>query len=123
MLNKSFTGSNKMYAVLQARNSGETFHIQGKGQKVNRDYGVAENIDAENLPESFVDWADTLDHIFESLAGTGKKYFRLQAKIVGNSLHVQIPGPENNRNYGMAFEISSSLLPDITAFVKAELGI
>lgn len=122
MLNKSFTGSNVNYVVLQARNSDGTFHIQGKGVETNRNYGVAENIEAEDFPEDFVDWTDTLDIIYNSLAGTDKKYFRLQAKITNNYLHIQVPGPEWNRNYGLSFEVSSDILPEVTAFVKAELG-
>lgn len=122
MLNKSFTGSSKNYVVLQARNSNGTFHIQGKGKDINRDYGVAENISADKFPQDFSEWSDSLDHIYPSLAGTDRKYFRLQAKVIGEYLHIQVPGPESNRNYGMAFEISSEDLPDVTAFVQAELG-
>ena len=122
MLNKSFTNSGVNYVVLQARNSDGTFHIQGKGVETNRNYGVAENISEENFPEDFIDWMDELDYIYPSLAGTDKKYFRLQAKLMSNSLHIQIPGPENNRKYGMAFEIAQENLPEVTAFVKAELG-
>jgi len=121
MLNKSFTGSNKNYVVLQARLSDDYFHIQGKGKEVNRNYGVAEDISAENFGAD-IDWTDSLDHINSSLAGTDRKYFRFQAKIAGTNLHIQIPGPELNRNYGLSMNIPVEVLPNVAQFVKAELG-
>lgn len=121
MLNKSFTGSKVNYVVLQARVSGDTLHIQGSGKEINRSYGVAQNVPLVKFGAD-TDWLDTLDTNNDSLAGTNKKYFEFQAKIQSDTLHIQIPGPEFNRDYGLSMNVPQGVMPDVTKFVKAELG-
>ena len=41
----------------------------------------------------------------ESLAGTGRAYVLGQMRVRDNSLHIQVPGPEGNREYGQVADL------------------
>jgi hypothetical protein len=48
---QSLAGTGEEYVVIQARVYSDGLHIQGAGEKVNRDYGVAATIPWDSVPE------------------------------------------------------------------------
>ena len=60
-----------------------------------------------------------------SLAGTGKRYYPLQAKADGSTLHFQAKGPNSNlghshRDYGIAVDITAP--PELVKWVSEQKG-
>jgi hypothetical protein len=43
--------------------------------------------------------------IADSFSGSGVTYFQAQAKLVGETLHIQAQGTGGNREYGVAFDV------------------
>ena len=108
---ESLAGTGVNYAVIQARirKDGGTLHIQGKGEDVNRTYGVAIDVTEEALGEELCCYMESLNAPLSSLyPGSQAKYFELQAKVAKsiNKIHLQIPSVcEHNREYGASFEL------------------
>jgi hypothetical protein len=118
MTNKSFASGNMNYVPLQAYvRDGESLHIQGVGKKVNRIYGVAVDISVDEFDPDLLDYFKSLNHTEKSKA-SDQLYFKMQAKTVGDSVHFQVPGPEWNRSYGVAFNAED--LYDLVEFINQE---
>lgn len=101
----SMAGTGKAYTALQARRRGDVLHVQGEGCEANRCYGVAFDIPKEQLGNGLWEWMRSLKTSLTSLAGTGRTYFRLQARQRDDQLHFQVEGMEFNRCYGAAFDL------------------
>jgi len=113
---KSFV-TDKPYVEIQGRMRDGTLHIQGRGSEVNRQYGVAVNVQA---PKQLADWLDQQSHTLFSLAGTVARYVPMQARIKGGRIHVQVAGTPLNRGYGAAFDVDGAA--DLEAFIRNEVG-
>lgn len=118
-MNNSLANTGVSYVPLQAYvRDNDSLHIQGTGLKVNRDYGVAVDIDINNFDEDFIEYFNNLPHTLSSKVSE-KMYFPLQAKVVGDSVHFQISGPQFNRSYGASFDAEE--LYDLIDFINLEL--
>lgn len=118
MIKPSLTGSGKPYVVLQARVKNGMLHVQGRGTAINREYGIADDLSVN--VNNFGGIASGL----KSLADTGERYFAVLGKLWDDgTLHFQIPGPERNRDYGMAFDMSPKGHKALVDFIKAELAV
>ena len=114
------------YVTLQIRNEGDgdTFKVQGAGNKSNRDYGVADVVTV-NPGFGIGAYVKGLDATAKSLAGGGSLYFPVQAAIRQNVIHFQIEGPmfaadnpnELTRDYGAIFNIPVTEAPALADFV------
>jgi hypothetical protein len=114
-MRSSLAGTDKSYAVLQVRMKGGRLHVQGRGVAVNRDYGVAVEVD---VPLKLATWIDGQHHTEPSLAGTGMKYVPCQVRLRNSVAHFQIPGGEYNRDYGAAFDVEG--VGPLTTFLLNE---
>ena len=115
MSKKSFATAKTDYTEIQARLYEDGLHVQGSGEEVNRQYGVAVTFPVEG---DLAAWFKTLNREINSLAGTGAKYFPAQYALRGNNVHFQVAGPTFNRSYGAAFNISQDQLPELVEFVE-----
>jgi len=114
---KSLAGTGRQYIKMQARVKEGKLHIQGKGTKINRSYGIAIDV---TLSESVLRWFEKQDHTEESLAGSDAMYVSVQAKpLSGDVIHIQVEGSEFNREYGLAIDVTSS---ELHKFVTKELA-
>ena len=116
MITKSLA-TKRNYVVFQASLRDSSIHIQGEGIGVNRPYGVAENFQIDN-PVYF----QALTPTAISLAGTGKKYFRLQGVVNGDTVHFQIKDGKDNRDYGKVLDIPVAQIPNVAKFIEKELA-
>lgn len=91
------------YWSVQGRIKGSYLHVQAKGHG-NREYGVAVEI---YVPAYFRCWLEAQNHTLNSLAGSGKRYVPMQARLADKSdtVRFQVKGTEGNRDYGYAFDI------------------
>lgn len=130
MITKSLAGTTRMYAVVQARISedGDILLVQGKGHKVNRDYGVkaAIHLNTETLGTLFSDERNADLFTEQSLAKSNKKYIALQMATQDRTdrLHFQIAGVKGgNREYGHAFDlVVDSDVADLLSFYQKEMA-
>ena len=119
MVTKSLA-TDRTYVLLQGRVRKGVLHIQGSGTEVNRPYGVADNI---TIGLSTKDWLEKLPEDLVSLAGTGMKYFPVQAVINDGRIHVQVKGsPGCNRGYGLAFDVKIDAHTQLAKFIDLELA-
>jgi hypothetical protein len=85
-----------MSKIVQVRSyPNNTLHIQGSGESVNRDYGVAVTLDCNQY---VVEWLDEQLAILPSLAGTEALYSVARAELEfdnKNVLVLEIPGTES----------------------------
>jgi hypothetical protein len=108
------------YVTVQIRSTGiNSLHLQGKGTKVNRAYGVSANI--KNVPTKLIVWMNNeIPGYISSLAGTNQKYISAQVAIRGDNLHFQIPSSDEfNRDYGASFDVPID--SDVSAFIKVNI--
>ena len=110
---KSFATSKTDYTAIQGRIKGGILHIQGSGDNVNRDYGVAVDFPVDPTIQAYL---EQRPHTEKTLAGTDAMYFPLQYAIRGNYIHFQVRGNNFNRGYGAAFDVNADLLPDLVTF-------
>ena len=112
---KSFASIKNDYTVVQGRMKDGKLHIQGRGDNVNRDYGVAVDFP---IMSDLADWLDNdVDHYEKSLAGTEAMYFPLQYALRGDNVHFQVAGESNfNRAYGAMFNVSVDDVPQLVDF-------
>ena len=127
---ESLAGSGVNYAVIQARirKDDGTLHIQGKGEDVNRAYGVAIDVSQEALGKELCCHMESLIAPLSSLySGSQAKYFELQAKVAKsiNKIHFQIPSVcEHNREYGASFELPiDATTKPLADFIMQEVDI
>tara|TARA_Y100000310_G_scaffold182236_1_gene182303 strand:- start:10015 stop:10440 length:426 start_codon:yes stop_codon:yes gene_type:complete len=116
MIKKSLAGTNKNYVDLRGACWSGELHIQGKGHKANRDYGISFTF--KNIPQGLKQIIKTLqDSAIQhgtlcSLTGSGTKYFCLQARArKDGTINVQVQcgnklgetgNSVGNREYGYA---------------------
>jgi hypothetical protein len=118
---KSLAGSKKNYVKIQikAKHNEHVWNVQGKGEEVNREYGVAGHANWESLIDyDLVDYLKKMPKHYLSLADNSKeKYFIAYARIVyeENILHMKT----YNREYGAQFEIEKyNVNPNVWKFVE-----
>jgi len=110
---KSLAESGKDYIVIQGRIRDGKLHIQGKGPYINRDYGVATNIP---VADHFIKFMESCTHSLTSLV-TDRAYVPMQFRVYpDNWIHIQIKGPQHNRNYGAVLDVKSD---DLLKFAAA----
>lgn len=73
---------------------------------------VYQSSDHISVPVAFKAWVQKLPHTHASLSGGSKSvYAPCQVRAIdGQTIQVQIPGPEYNRPYGAAFSFVSAPL-------------
>lgn len=121
MLTKSLAGTGRDYVVLQIRERAEdeVWHVQGRGENVNREYGVAEDI-----PFAFHGSEDRpkLARAGKSMyAGSSARYSPAFAVLNDGTVHIQIPDGPVNREYGAVLDIPAKKVPDLAKFIQLEL--
>jgi len=125
MIVESLAGTGRRYVQLQARLYPKGLHVQGEGNEVNRSYGVAETFPINPELRAYLEKVEA-EAGLSSLAGTGKKYFPLQAvlnRAEGQMfIHFQVPFKEAyNREYGAAFDVPIGEAPYLAVFIASEL--
>jgi len=126
MLTQSLAGTGRVYVQLQARLYPEGLHVQGQGTEVNRGYGVAETFPISPDLRDYLAKVEQAEAELPSLAGTGKRYFRLQAVLNRKDnqvfVHFQVAFREGyNRHYGAAFDIPVKNAPNLAVFIASHL--
>lgn len=120
-MSKSLASGQNDYVDVFIRNRGDgSFHIQGKGPEINREYGLSDNIVVSD--STFAKWVECVPHKFSSLANTGRKYIAAQVAVRHSDLHFQIPGPKYNRPYGAVVDVPVTKNPNIKKFITAALA-
>jgi len=127
MIAESQAGTGRDYVQLQARLYPQGLHVQGQGICINRDYGVAVTFAIPSQLRAYLEKVEAEAAKLDSLAGTGKRYFCLQAVLnrEGSDLviHFQVPFKETyNRAYGAAFDVPVARATELAMFIAAELG-
>ena len=101
------------YVELQGRIRNGKLHIQGKGTKINRSYGIAVDI---AVPAKLVQWFSNQEHTLPSLAGSDAVYVPLRAFPEGEEIvRVEAIGTPFNTEEGISFKIKSSKLYDFVS--------
>ena len=123
MVKSLATGKTDYVDVRIRRTDTCILHLQGKGVRANRDYGVAGNI---SVTPEFASWVNKLPTSSSSLAGTGRKYAYAQVSIRGDQLHFQVQGipfdGTGTRGYGAVLDIPVANFYDLADFVSANKG-
>jgi len=127
MIAESLAGTGRRYVQLQARMYPQGLHVQGKGVNVNRDYGVAVTFPIHSELRNYLYKVEDASARLDSLAGTGKKYFYLQAVLNRRDnnllIHFQVPFAESyNRDYGAAFDVPVASATELAVFIASELA-
>ena len=121
----SMTGPERTYVLLQGRIYPDgRLHVQGRGPRVNREYGVAVDL---TLPEELRSWWMEQAHDRVSLAGTHAMYVEFHAEIrqfpvepVADSIRAQVRGKELNRVHGVSMVIARNEgSEDLFSFLEA----
>ena len=118
---KSLASEATDYVPVQIRKTGfGTLHVQGKGAKTNRAYGVAGNV---NVDAGLSTWIDTVETSHSSLANTGKQYISAQVARRGSNFHFQILSDSSpfvgvgSRDYGAVFDIPVDTFSSLSEFI------
>ena len=99
----SKAGTCELYVPVQGRiYPDHKLHIQGWGPVVNREYGVAVDLD---MPTELEEWWEEQEHTIPSQAGTTAQYVGLQVRLEGDFIHGQVVGASLNRGYGVSMDI------------------
>jgi len=115
---KSYASSRNDYVQLQGSlRDGYVLHVQGQGPKVNRDYGVAVDI---VVPAELYDWMKSVPTGQKTSLhpDSNKKYFYLQARVIGDSVHFQLPWFKFNREYGASFDVLVARALPLADFIE-----
>lgn len=95
--------SNKQYVLAQVDKRHGKYHFQVACPEINRDYGLSFN--ASGGAPALDNMLNAISHV-PSLTGSGKPYMPCQIRARnGYVLHVQVKGPEINREYGVAVDL------------------
>ena len=115
---KSFASKREGYVALQARVKDGLLHVQGKGQEVNRNYGVAVDI---ALPVDLKEWMNTIYRGYKSLYPDSiEHYFSLQAVVNNDYIHFQVSsGSPFNRDYGATFDVPVGMCKPLETFINS----
>ena len=125
-MKKSLATGNKTYVKLQGaiRDDGK-LHIQGEGENVNRNYGVATDKDIdinECLGCEAVEWLKALGTGKKSVV-SDRKYFPLLGRNRQGCFHIQISGTQLNRPYGAAFNLyNEEVISVLRKFYENAIG-
>lgn len=116
----SLAGTGQKYTKVQARvyrmkrDGRRGLHIQGRGNPVNRGYGVAVTVEIDDELRGYLKQMPTP---CSSLAGTENRYFTLQVRVRGDNLHFQVKDGEFNRQYGSSFDVPIANAPALAKFL------
>lgn len=128
---KSLAGTSATYVELQIQAASGILHIQGAGGKINRDYGVSDDM---KIPNDVYKWIAQQKLTLPSLTGSSNRYApaqaRLEKKGVGENakahIHLQVHRTSGsgifNRTYGLSLVFPAKHTPSLHAFLEAESG-
>jgi hypothetical protein len=110
-LRKSLAGTGKTYVSAQLAVRDGRLNIQVPGPSGNRSYGYAARVTAE---PQLIEYVSGLGGTLRSLAGSDKSdYSPCQLRVKGgNTIHLQVAGPQLNRPYGAAADFEHSGLAE-----------
>ncbi len=122
---KSLAGSKKKYVKMQIKviPNQPKWNVQGRGEKVNRNYGVADTVLWVNdIDPELLDYLLEMPKHYRSMAPQSKeRYFVVYARVNESldTLSIQVPYMEEfNREYGAHFEIDLCEVPeDLRTFI------
>jgi len=113
MLKQSLAGTGKTYVEVQARMyPGGVLHVQGRGHKANREYGIAVNLAVPSDVRSFFNREEPSKASKLSQANTGARYIPGQVRSRRGYLHFQFKDGGANRMYGIAFDVQRTASSD-----------
>ncbi len=119
---KSLAGTDKKdYRPVQlAIREDRNIHIQGVGTNINRDYGVAADASVSKNSELAAYLGLRLALVPSQATGLARLYVPAQAAVRGNRVHFQFESKEANREYGAAFDIPKSEVPELATFLTGK---
>ena len=119
---ESLAGTGAEYTLLQAYTREDTLHIQGKGDAVNRSYGLSLDIPRDKFPYELWEWLTWVTEEKGDMKSLAESdvccYFPIQVKARETDFHFQVKSdPTHNRSYGAAFGVPKMAYPDLEKFV------
>lgn len=128
---KSLAGSGKDYVEIQIKTTKKEkmWNLQGAGENVNRDYGVAEPVDWVGiLKDRLIKYLYKIPRYFPSFAEKSQeRYVLVYARLMPErgTVKFQVPHMKSfDRRYGASFEIEIKDLPDaVLKFIKNQENI
>lgn len=105
----------RAYVAMQGAVRYGRFHVQGKGPEANRSYGISADLPVDY---TLLSWLQDLNAALPSLAGSERKYFPIQGVVNGDTIHIQIAGPELNRDYGAVIDISKDQASELHTWLR-----